>query len=64
MNYYLFGRVKDGARNIVFIGSYRSNEEANKARDRYPGKGYDMDISPPICAESREEAEDRVSLFL
>ena len=64
MNYYLFGRCKDGARKIVFIGSYRSNEEANTARDRYPGKGFDMDISPPICAESREEAEADASLFI
>lgn len=64
MNYYLFGRGKDGARKVVFIGVYSSNEEANKARDRFPGKGFDMDITPPICAESREQAESRVSLFL
>lgn len=61
VKYWLFGRVKDGAKAIVLVGSYWSREDANAAREK--AKTFDFDVTAPIVAASKKEAYAQASLF-
>lgn len=60
MKYWLFGRVKDGARYPVLIGSYDQYDYAIAVRNK--SKAVDFDVSTPILAESEDDARKKVDL--
>ncbi len=57
MHYWVGFRVKDGARAVVLLGPYGTNEQALRDRDR--NKAIDVDLTAPFVASDKEEAMRR-----